>query len=183
MKKPIAILLLAIYLFNLVGYAFVFGYFMQQSDRRFVEQLNRNNYREAELSTISIPLHLPYIQNSGGFERVDGSVEYKGVHYNYVKRMVQNDTLYIQVLANYQKTQLVKDRADYAGAVNDFAAGKKEKEPVAKKISFTTEYNNGIPRYDFEMPVAIISQKMYGLSFRLNTTYIDTPGHPPQKAC
>lgn len=183
MKKPIAILLLAIYLFNLVGYAFVFGYFMKQSDRRFVEQLDRNNYQEAELSTISIPLHIPYIQNSGGFERVDGSVEYNGIHYNYVKRMVQNDTLYIKVMANRQKTQLVKDRADFAGAVNDFTAGKKEKEPVAKKINFTTEYNNGITQYSFEIPGIIIAQKNASLSFRLNTTYIETPGHPPQKAC
>jgi len=182
LKKIIAILLLAIYLFNLAGYSFLFGYFIRQSDHSFVQQLDQNEYNDAELYTISIPLHTPYIQNSGGFERVDGSVEYKGVQYNYVKRMVQNDTLYIKVMANRQKTQLVNEQSSFAGAVNDFATGKKDKEPVAKKWNCTSEYNNCIARYTLAISQIPNPLRGYGLRVPLQSVYIDMPGHPPRPA-
>ncbi len=182
MKKTIAILLLAVYLFNLGGYSFVFGYFIQQSDDTLVQQLDQNNYNEAQLSTISIPLHVPYIQNSGGFERVNGSVEYKGIQYNYVQRMVKNDTLFIQVMANRQKTHLVKEKSAFAGAVNDFAPGKKNNTPVAKKWNCTTEYNNCIAQYNLSIPVIPQTPKYYGVTRSLQFVDIATPGHPPRQA-
>ena len=184
MKKPIAILLLAVYLFNLAGYSLVFRYFIHQSDQEFVQQLDQNKYKETDLVQISIPLHLPYMQNSNGFERIEGSIENNGKQYNYVKRMLRNDTLYIMCLPNNQKTQLVKDKSNYAGQVNDFASNKKDKESTAKKISLSAEYNNFIPKYSF----AIVSIKLNGqkngqFTCPLHSTNTNTPEHPPKAIC
>ena len=142
LKKPIAILLLAVYLFNLGGYTLVFRYFIRQSEETITRQLDHDQYKETDLVQISIPLHLPYMQNSNGFERIEGSIENNGEQYNYVKRRLYNDTLYIMCVPNQQKTKLIKATSSYAGQANDFASNKKGKEPAAKKISLSTEYSN-----------------------------------------
>lgn len=183
MKKLIAILLLAVYLFNLGGYSLVFRYFIRQSEQQFVQQLDQNKYKENDLIQISIPLHLPYMQNSSGFERIEGSIENNGTQYNYVKRMVHNDTLYIMCLPNNQKTQLVKGKSNYAGQVNDFTSNKKDKESTAKKTSFSAEYNNFIPQYSLAIPAIKISRQSNDLTYALYTTDTNTPEHPPKSFC
>ena len=183
LKKLIAILLLAVHLFNLGGYSLVFRYFIHQSEQQFVQQLEKNQFKDAELVEIGIPLHLPYMQNSSGFERIEGSIENNGTHYNYVKRRVFNDTLYIMCLPNRQKTQLVKEKANYAGDVNDFAPNKKDKESTAKKASLSTEYHNIITLYSFVLPGAIPSKSSHKLIFLLASTSFDRPEHPPQSVC
>ena len=183
LKKLIAILLLAIHLFNLGGYSLVFRYFIHQSEQQFIQQLDQDQYKDADLVEISIPLHLPYMQNSSGFERIDGSVENNSILYNYVKRRVYNDTLYILAIPNRQKTQLVKEKSNYAGEANDFAANKKEKESTAKKTSLTTEYNNTINQYSFLSPAATASASDHSPAFLLLNTPAGTPEHPPQSAC
>jgi hypothetical protein len=183
LKKLIAILLLAIYLFNLAGYSLVFHYFIRQSEDKFAAQLDENKYRDAELVEISIPFNLPYTQNSSGFETLDGSVELNGVLYNYVKRRIYNDTLYIMCLSNQQRTQLIKEKSRYAGEANDFAASKKEKDSTAKKAGPSTEYNNTIAQYRFTLPGEAANRQNKNFAFFIPVAAIDTPEHPPQFTC
>ena len=183
LKKPISILLLAIYLFNLFGYSVVFNYFIHLSEEKFTQQLDQNKYNEAGLVEIAIPLNLPYIQNSNGFERVDGAIENNGIHYNYVKRRVFNDTLYVLCLPNQQKTQLAKAKSKYAGEANDFAGSKKGKESTSKKAAPGAEYNNNITGYRFDISVAIFSTPPAGGGSSLLSTSLEKPEHPPQATC
>ena len=183
LKKPIAILLLSIYLFNLCGYSLIFGYFIRQSEQKLTQQLDQNKYSESGLVEIAIPLHLPYIQNSSGFERVDGAIENNGIHYNYVKRRVFNDTLYILCLPNQQKNQLAKAKSNYACQVNDFAGSKKEKESAVKKAAPGTEYNSNIAGYNFSIAIIISPAPHSPIDVSLIGGLIDGPEHPPQAAC
>ncbi|MFT3933594.1 MAG: hypothetical protein QM726_08275 [Chitinophagaceae bacterium] len=183
MKKTIAILLLAVHLFNLGGYSLVFGYLMQRSETQFVQQLDQHIYKETELVEISIPLHLPYIQNSGEYERIDGTVEDNGIHYNFVKRRIHNDTLYIMCLPNEQKTQLAKGKSNYAGEVNDFNNSKKEKDSPVKKAGPSAEYNNEIVQYVLTLNDNSFSQKYNSITTPLSNMVLDMPGHPPKLAC
>lgn len=183
LKKPIAILLLIIYLFNLGGYSLVFHYFIYQSEERFVQQLEQNRYNESELVQISIPLHLPYLQNSNGFEQIEGSFENNGTEYNYVKRMVHNDTLYIMCLPNKQKTQLEESKSNYAGKVNDFANNKKDRESSSKKASPGAEYNNTIAEYRFITLITESAQQNDNGAYPLHSLHSNTPEHPPKFSC
>ena len=142
-------MLLAVYLFNLAGYSVVFHYFIHQSEEKFAAQLEENKYKDSELVEISIPFNLPYTQNSSQFQPLDGSIELNGIQYNYVKRRIYNDTLYIMCLPNQQRNQLIQEKSKYAGEVNDFASAKKEKESTAKKAINAAEYNNNITQYGF----------------------------------
>ncbi|MEP6746719.1 MAG: hypothetical protein ABJB86_03275 [Bacteroidota bacterium] len=183
MKKLIAILLLIIYLFNLAGYSLVFHYLICQSEDKFAAQIDGNKYKDAELLEISIPFNLPYTQNSSEFESLDGSVELNGILYNYVKRRIYNDTLYIMCLSNQQRTQLIKEKSKYAGEVNDFTAGKKEKESSAKKSGPSTEYNNTITQYRFSLPGNTAIQESNNFAVFIPVPAIEISEHPPQFTC
>ena len=180
MKKLIAIILLWIYLFNLGGYSLAFRYFISLSEQQFVAQIDENNYDDAELVEIIIPLNLPYMQNSGGFERVDGSVEKDGVKYNYVKRRIHNDTLYILCLPNNERTRLLKQKTRYSAQVNDFETAKKEKKSSVKKTVNTSEYNNDIAQHIINLPgsTAIILNPYFVV--HLSSMAIAKPERPPQ---
>ena len=96
---------------------------------------------------------------------------------------MQDDTLYIMCLPNHQKSQLVRGKSSYAGAVNDFAANKKDKESAAKKTSISAEYNNLIPQYSFAIPVTETIKPNNGLLCPLHTVASSTPEHPPKAYC
>lgn len=180
LKKTIAILLLVIYLFNLAGYTLVFRYFITQAETGFISRLDQKKYDDADLVQISIPLYLPYVQNSN-YERVDGTVENDGIQYNYVKRRVHNDTLYVLCLPNHQKSLLLKGRASYAGNANDFATNKKEN--TAKKVAFGAEYNNTIPRYAVTSPAAAKNSLPHPSASVLVKRFTGTHEHPPEPTC
>lgn len=182
LKKAIAILLLVVYLFNLAGYTLVFKYFIHHSDTGFISLLDQKKYNDAELVQISIPLHLPYVNNSS-FERIDGTVENDGIQYNYVKRRVHNDTLYIMCLPNHQKSLLVKGKTSFAGAANDFGAGKKEKESNAKKAGFAPEYNNTFPGYAVLSPGTAKNSTAPSRAAVLLNRATGTAEHPPEFSC
>jgi len=182
-KKTVAILLLTVYLFNLCGYPVVFHYFIQQSESVFVQQLDANEYDDNDLVQISIPLHLPYMQNSGHYERVNGTFEDNGTQYNYVKRKVHNDTLYIMCLPNKEKTQLVNEKLRYANGANDVAGTKKAKESSAKKINVSTEYNQLIAQHNFEISSTVIPAFLGSAEPMLLTTFLAIPGQPPKQGC
>lgn len=180
LKKLTAILLLAIYLYNLGGYSLVFGYFIHQSEQQFAQQINKHQYNEDELVQLGIAIHLPYIPPSNEFEPVEGSVEINGVHYDYVKRRITNDTLYVLCLPNHQKTQLEKNKSDYTSAVNDFATNKKQKERTSFKNNCSTEYQNIILQYSFITPAAVIFKAGNSINYPLHIVSVAAPENPPR---
>jgi hypothetical protein len=100
-KRIIAILLIAILLFNWVGYQLYTAIMEQRADNTLIASLDENNYTESELISIKVPaVHLSYYVNTKEFERVDGKVEIAGVQYNYVKRRYINDSLELMCIPN-----------------------------------------------------------------------------------
>ena len=157
-----------------------FRYFINLSEKKFVAQIDGNKYDDAQLVEITIPLNLPYMQNSGEFERVDGTVEKDGVNYNYVKRRIHNDTLYILCLPNNERTLLIKEKSKYAAGVNDFETAKKEKKSSTKKTVNAFEYCNNLVQYQLTLPgtTAIIQNTYFAVD--LSSIAVDKPGRPPQ---
>ena len=60
MKRAAAILLLIIFLFNWFGYRLLSDYLQHRSDTRLESQLDQNQYNEASLIEIRIPLNMPH---------------------------------------------------------------------------------------------------------------------------
>jgi hypothetical protein len=119
LKKVIAILLLGVFSFNWVGYRLMTSILEDHADAILEGQLDQNEYDESELISIKIPANLPYLVNSPDFSRVDGEITINGVHYNYVKQRVYNDSLEYLCIPNREKTRLHNAKDEFYKVVND----------------------------------------------------------------
>lgn len=106
MKKFLAIALLFIQVIGIGGYRLFFEYFDKQASVQFAERIDGGVFSEKELIEIKIPYPLPYAANRGEYERFDGEIEMNGIHYNYVKRKMFNDTLYLLCIPNSERNEL-----------------------------------------------------------------------------
>lgn len=180
MKKFVAILFIIVYLFNLVGYTLLFNYFIYQTNQQTVQQLDHGNYNESELIEIKVPLNLPYYTTLNEYERFDGEIELNNIHYNFVKRKVYNDTLYLLCLANYEKTELYKAKNEFAvNQANSKVPVKKGMDSWGKKISLEKEHKQQLLQYSvLQVNASSCRNKIY--LFRLTTCFIPFPAKPPE---
>ncbi|MBO9562027.1 MAG: hypothetical protein J7621_04605 [Niastella sp.] len=149
LKRLFAITLLIVHLFNLTGYAILFEYFMARSDLQLVKQLDANQYSDHELFVVKVPLYVPYLANRNEYERVDGEMQVDGVYYNYVKRKVSNDTLFLLCVPNKDKTHFYHARNEYGKQANGIPAGEENSRSLIKKINISSEYNQPVLLYAF----------------------------------
>ena len=130
MKKLAAIFLLLIFLFNIGGYRLWFYFEQQQSDKRIAAILDNEEYDDADLITIKIPLKLPYQTDWTEFERTAGEVEMDGTIYKYVKRKVQEGELVLLCIPHYDKMHLNNAKDDFFKYANDLAQNTSNKTPA-----------------------------------------------------
>lgn len=145
LKKLLAIVLLTIHLFNLGGYQFLFSFLEIKSSEAIVERLDGGGFADSELIEVKIPYSLPYAANQSEFERFDGEIDIDGVHYNYVKRKMVNDTLIVLCIPNTLKTELTAAKSDLVAGLNALQsatpAGQKS-TPAGTAKPFTFECNS-----------------------------------------
>ena len=140
LKKIAAILLLAVMLFNLVGYRWLFSAIEKKATAKLEQKISAGDYRDEQLVEITIPLNMPYYSDKD-YEDVYGETDWNGNHYRYVKRKVSGNTLYLLCLPNTEKNSIVKAKDDFTKAVNDIPAnkqGSQQKNNLIKLI--TTEF-------------------------------------------
>lgn len=137
MKRIFAIILLAVHLFNLAGHSMLFRYLLQNSSEQTAERIEKGDYSDKDLVLVKIPVLLPYTTNWKEYERYDGEIEWNGVHYNYVKRKIENDTLHLLCLPDKNRSKLQQAQVAYAKQVNDIPSGSgKSNEKTVKKLFF-----------------------------------------------
>ncbi len=125
MKRSIAILFLAVFLFNLVGYYAVYFGLCFSADQAFRQQLDEHAYDDNETATVKIPFTLPYQTDWDSFERVDGNFEKDGQSYNLIEQKVERDTLIVVYIKDHKATSLLESLTEFVHASTD--------SPLAKK--------------------------------------------------
>ena len=126
MRRTLAISLLAVFLFQLVGYYFVYlGLSMQVNDD-LVARLDAHEYSAEETITLKIPFTLPYWTDDSEFKRVDGDFEHEGQFYKLVKQKLSKDTLYVVCIRNHDKTKLADALNEYIKFSNDLPSASKQ---------------------------------------------------------
>lgn len=139
MKRLAAILLIAILFFNWYGYQVLTAYWQQRAENKLVARLDRNEYDDAQLVSIKVPITaLTYYNSSTTFTRVDGQIDLNGVHYNYVKRRIFKDSLELLCIPNTTATNLQTAKNEFFRQVNDLQQqnqGKKNSNAPAKDFS------------------------------------------------
>lgn len=181
LKQFAAILLIGILFFNWYGYQLLTAYWQHKADKTLVARLDRNEYDDAQLISIKIPLtKIEYYNSSSTFERVDGQIELNGVHYNYVKRRLYKGYLELLCIPNTTVTNLQKAKNEFFRQVNDLQQqnqGKKNNSPVK---DFSKDYTPSA--MDITVPVAVaILPAVQGLlaAAQLPTCYTPTAERPP----
>ena len=175
--------MLAACLFNLTGYRFFFDYYISQSNQQIEQRADNDGYSHSELKEIKIKLNLPYLADWSDYERYDGEIEINGVHYNYVKRKVSQDTLYLLCLANEIKTQLSQTKTDYAVKANDMPSEKQNKTSTFKKSPIPEGGKVQSMQFSFLSFDAGISIVNSSLCSTICETYIPCIGQPPEFTC
>ena len=112
-------MLLGLLFFNWYGYRIVSDFLQERSDVQMEARLDNNDYNEAELIEIRIPINLPYHDDWKEFERYDGEAEINGIHYKYVKRKVEKGELVLMCLPNNERQLLQTARDNFFKLVND----------------------------------------------------------------
>ena len=112
-KKLATILLLLLLIFNFVGYRLFFSVLQQKANNTIVAKIDKLDYNDADLITLTVPLSMPYLSDSKDFERKDGEVTLNGKVYHYVKQKVSNGNLILMCLPDEQKTQLQTAKTDF----------------------------------------------------------------------
>lgn len=119
MKKIAAIVLLSILLFNTWGYRWLITYLEEKATLRLEQKLETGDYDESMLVEVKIPLQLPYYTNWSEYERHYGETEWNGQNYQYVKRKLFNDTLYLLCFPHTEKNNIQTAAADIFRSVNN----------------------------------------------------------------
>lgn len=128
MKKLSAILLIALFLFNLVGYRILLNYEQQQSDIQLEASLDKQEYNESDLITITVPLSLPYVNNQQSFERIDGEITVNGKILKYVKRKISDGNLILLCVPDHNKMRIESAKDEFFKYANDLVQNNQSKK-------------------------------------------------------
>ena len=145
MKKLPAIFLITLFLFNLVGYRMIFDFVQRQSDVKLEASLDKDDFNEAELISIKVPLSLPYQNNQQNFERVNGELKVDGKLYKYVKRKIENGNLILLCLPDHEKMKLQSAKDEFFKYANDLVQNNNSKKSDHSKSGI---FKNLIGEYD-----------------------------------
>jgi hypothetical protein len=154
LKKLAAILVLALFAFNLFGYRIFISLLEQQANFSLQRQLDQDKYDDNSLIEVKVPVSLPYLSNWSSFEKYQGETEFNGVHYKFVKRKLVNDTLILLCIPNQAKNELRTAQSDYFKQVSDIQSSNKKSNPAKDHGA-----KNPISDYMLkEYPVFLLSQ-------------------------
>ncbi len=134
-------MLLGLLFFNWYGYRIVSDFLQDRSDVQLEARLDNNDYNEAELIEIRVPINLPYHNDWTEFERYDGEAEINGIHYKYVKRKVENGELVLMCLPNNEKQLLQTARDNFFKLVNDLQQPDSKKTDKGNSNSFKSLFS------------------------------------------
>jgi hypothetical protein len=159
LKKLIAILLLIVLLFNIVGYKFVANYFEQKATFDLQATLDQHKYKESDLISFKLHLNLPYISSSTEFESVEGNIDINGINYQYVKKRFYNDTLEILCVPNFTKSTIKESKNDFEKQLNGIAASNNSKKSSSNQI-VKTSISDFIQEHHFDLYQLIYTPKL-----------------------
>ncbi len=124
LKKIVSTFLLLVFLFNAIGYYFLYLGLLYQSHIELTNKLDAEEYSGSETLIIKMPYTLPYQINFDGYERADGAFESEGEFYKIVKHKLVNDTLFVVLIKDKQEANLHKSLVNFVRDSSDVPLSK-----------------------------------------------------------
>ena len=183
MKKLAAILLIALFIFNLFGYRILYYFAQQDSDINLEKALDKDQYSEEDLITIKIPISVPYQVERKDFERFDGEIKLNGKIYKYVKRKVCDGNLVLLCLPDHNKMRLETAKNDLFKNSNDLQNPGSKKPGNSKSVSgknLSNEYNQNLAEYRIAFYDVLNNFAFPNLATPLSSGLHSSPEQPPE---
>jgi hypothetical protein len=158
---------------------------MQHSaDSKLEARLDNNDYNEASLIELKVPLDLPYQNDWKEFERYDGEITVDGQHYKYVKRKVQDGMMVLKCIPNESKQQIESAKDHFFRFANDLQNNPREKKSDSSKPSMAKNNITECEEFSYLTLSLInyttISKKINGNNSFLVTRPHSSPEQPPE---
>jgi hypothetical protein len=182
LKKIAAILLLLIFLFNLFGYQCIISFLQYKADQKLESRIDNNEYDEASLIEMRIPLNMPYQERYTDFERHYGEINIEGKAYTYVKRKIEGDVLILKCISNEAKQQL-KETSNNLAKAN---TGQDKENNTGKKANtllkvFSGDYDSNNQFAQSGLLNSSTNTEFTSYAATLQTAIIQTPDQPPKQ--
>jgi hypothetical protein len=182
LKKLAAILLSALFTFNLFGYRILFYIAQQQSDNNIERVLDRDQYDEKDLVTIKIPMSVSYQVEQRDFERVDGEVTLNGRIYKFVKRKVCDGNLVLLCLPDQTKMHLQSAKDELFKYSIDLQNSGSKKTDNSKSIAGKnfSDYNQHTTSYQVSFENTVKTSEFSKEYALLSSALHSSPEQPPE---
>jgi hypothetical protein len=172
LKKLIAILLLFVLIFNIVGYKFVANYFESKATRDLQTLLDLNNYSDADLISFKFQSSLPYHSDSKEFESMEGNIDINGVNYQYVKKRFYNDSLEVLCIPNIANSFIKNTQNYFAKQLIENTTSTQTKKSPSNQIVKTTISDYTLEHH-FDILKQIYTSKLTHNSYQINDLSFD----------
>ena len=126
---------------------------------------------------------MPYYVGSTSFERYDGEIQIKGIHYKYVKRKVENGELVLLCILNHEKTLIQSARDDFFEIVNDLqpnSNGKNSNEANSLAKNLLSEYCQQVNNWTLVRFIPAASNHYIFNSSLHSSRHVFIPEQPPE---
>jgi hypothetical protein len=151
-------------------------------------KLDQNIFDEQQLIELRIPITLPYHTETKEFERYNGQIELNGIHYQYVKRKIENGELVLLCIPNQEKQQLANARDQFFKLVNDIdqspntnqGSKKSEKGENFSFKKLLSEYQQENNQWNFTLVLSNSSSFQNSNTDFLTKKFTLTPEQPPE---
>lgn len=182
MRKPVAALLLLIYLFNIGGQLALHQYFDYLSHRYFLQQTAKGLYNKDDLTLVEIPVDMPNVASWTEFENVSGQIRFQNISYNYVKMKLTRTMLYLMCVPNYQTTLLSHQNVIDARQTGNVPIPQKNHVPFGK-LAFLGHFNFCFCSFEFLSFEKIIDKNAVQPVQHIPSPHSDIPEQPPKSFC
>jgi hypothetical protein len=123
MKRPIAAILLLLFLFNALGYYGLYPLLRLHTTHVLNQRVDAGAYDSRETVVLKLPLSLPYLlAGQGEDHRLRGSLRHEGQLYTLVSQHIEADTLYVVCLPNRAEHRAASLLARFADPTHTLAA-------------------------------------------------------------
>ena len=181
MKQLAALLLLSLLLFNWFGYRIISAALETRIDQQLESSIAQNQYADADLIALTVPLNLPYQITDHEFKRVEGEITINGTIYSYVKRQIINDSMTVLCIPNIAKTKLTEARHNYFSNIADADRNKQSKSKQASALKFVAmDAELPAPDLSHEATYLLSSTAPWHQDFLIDTQVSQLPEEPPE---
>lgn len=159
-------------------------YVQKQQTAQFEVKLDNKEYNPTSLIEIRVPVSLPYQTDWKEFERVDGEIEFNGMHYKYVERKLEAGEMIYKCIPDEGKAQMINARENFFKLVNDLQTQSSNKKSGTNSThtykTFSFDYCNKLNSWSFNQPEIKQTLCFIYTTQPLLAATVLTPEQPPE---